>query len=256
MLAAEIRGHSMVSIRDDEDLLTSCVFGHLRYLSPQTVWDKFLSSARGVRDGQSGESLVEALKRELGLSDVTIGMYESVRVLFWRRHRTGDEPDLLIVFSGGLKRSLVLLVEVKLWAKKSGHGEFDQLSRYLKLLRGLPGFRMDVGDVPCAFVVYLTPRYAHAEIEESSRELHGDAGVRDKILGVQWQDLLVACRRSEPRNTIERMVVEDIAALLVRRGLEYFDGMLHIPNLPRFDPGSARFYVSGIRHCFMGFSFV
>ncbi len=39
MLLAEIHGKHLADARDDEDYLTSSVFGHLRYIPPGSFWN-------------------------------------------------------------------------------------------------------------------------------------------------------------------------------------------------------------------------
>jgi hypothetical protein len=55
MLMAEIRGHGRPETQDDEDYLTSSVFGHLRYIPPSVFWEDFLDWA--------GVSLVTAVSK-------------------------------------------------------------------------------------------------------------------------------------------------------------------------------------------------
>jgi hypothetical protein len=45
MLIAELHGKGIAEAQDNEDCLTSCVFGHLRYLPPSVFWEQFLSCA-------------------------------------------------------------------------------------------------------------------------------------------------------------------------------------------------------------------
>jgi hypothetical protein len=48
VLLAEIHGKTLEVARDNEDYLTSAVFGHLRYVAPGLFWDELLKRAKGL----------------------------------------------------------------------------------------------------------------------------------------------------------------------------------------------------------------
>ena len=124
MLLAELHGKAIAEAQNNEDCLTSCVFGHLRYLPPTVFWEEFLANAIGIPvDGESN-SLIEVL----GKQQIRISSYSTVRVLSWPTHPKFGEPDLALVFIGEGMRPLVLFIEAKLWAEKSGSEENDHSS--------------------------------------------------------------------------------------------------------------------------------
>jgi hypothetical protein len=46
MLIAETRGKSAAEVQNNEDYLTSAVFGHLRYVPPNAFWRELFAQAR------------------------------------------------------------------------------------------------------------------------------------------------------------------------------------------------------------------
>lgn len=135
MLLADIRGHSVAAAQDDEDYLTSAVFGHLRYIPPKHFCQRLLSLARGLPDGQAQKSLDDLIRQ----SGHGVSEYSSLKVFFWPRHQWRGEPDLLLSFTGIGLRPITVVIEVKLLSGKSGGGE-DQLVRYLRILDELQEF--------------------------------------------------------------------------------------------------------------------
>jgi hypothetical protein len=97
MLNAEIHGHAVPEIQDNEDYLTSEVFGHLRYLPPSVFWSQFFSRAKGLAADGPEQSLTDYLSRSFG---VCISDFSFLRVRFWPRHRFYGVPDLAMCFEG------------------------------------------------------------------------------------------------------------------------------------------------------------
>ena len=236
MLLAEIHGKTLEEGRNGEDYLTSAVFGHLRYVPPGAFWADALGRARTAADA----TFATLVTRDGG---PPITSYKRLVVHFWPRRPTYGEPDLILAFTGEGLPSLIVLVEVKLGAEKSGTGERDQLVRYLDLLDdavvvaalGLPATTR-------RFVVYLTPRDSSAELRESARLAPRR---EDRLFRLQWQDVLVAARLAalvapEPART----VLMDVARFLAALGLEYFGGFKDVPALAAFEPQSADFAVT------------
>jgi hypothetical protein len=98
MLLAEIHGKSLASVPDNEDYLTSTVFGHLRYLPPSVFWPELFAKVRGLPDANGREpSLADFLAR----SGISPARSDSLTVRFWPAHSRYGEPDLLLQFTGG-----------------------------------------------------------------------------------------------------------------------------------------------------------
>ena len=241
MLLAEIHGKTVQVARDSEDYLTSTVFGHLRYVPPSFFWPDLLAAAKGV-PGPDGET---SLRDTLAGVGIDAAKYERLEARFWRSHPTLGEPDLLLLFSGGPQQPLVVMVEAKLWAGKSGVEENDQLVRYLGVLDGLDAVGLSVPLGAGRYLVYLTPRESQAEVEESLAWSDNPQRERGRLFRLRWQDVLAAARRSsadapEPARTI----LADVAAFLSRLGLEYFSGFKRVAGMPMLAVGDGAIFRS------------
>lgn len=205
MLLAEIHGKSVAEARDAEDYLTSAVFGHLRYVSPAVFWPELFAAA--------------GLVLPAGATDLD--------VRFWPR-TNGDEPDLKLTLSYPNRPPVVVVIEVKLWASKSGTGERDQLIRYL---RGVPG----------ASLVYLTPGDPFAEIADSLNSSIAQEGDKLRLFGLRWQTLHDIARRTAATTTLEpaKLILSDVAKFLDRMGLSGFDSWKGYPDLSTLTPTRA-----------------
>jgi hypothetical protein len=226
MLLAEIHGLGIPEAVDHEDLLTSTVFGHLRYIPPKVFWADFFSRAVSL-PSESGEV---SLQSRLDRAGLRVENYSSLRTIFWGRHPELGCPDLILCFTGPAQRPMVLVVECKLWAEKSGSGEADQLGRYLNLARDLKGISPpltaeELRD-PFFAVLYLTPRESRAEVEETAR-LRERFHDRNLLFRAQWQDIIECFSKAELHPAPDPMwwrALGDVVAFLRRRGLEYFRG--------------------------------
>ncbi len=238
MLLAEIHGHVLETAQQDENHLTSTIFGHLRYIPPQVFWEELFAEAKGWPDESS-------LSRILSDRGVKITDYSSLRIYFWPYHPDFGEPDLILCFSGRDLQSLLVLIEVKLYSGKSGTGEDDQLVKYAKLLN--EPHRLNTDDpLPkgaLTALIYLTTRESIEEIRNSVSLVDS---MPSNFLGMfrsKWQDLLVAARRAAPSALgVPRTVLQDVQHFLERRGLEYFSGFQEDPSLSVLDAQDAVFY--------------
>ena len=217
MLIAEIHGKRFPDIEGREDFLTSAVFGHLRNIPPSLFWPQLL--LRALNSSKRSVSL----HSQLGEAGIDLRQYSNLSVSFWRYFKGYGEPDLVIRFSGGNQRLLVLIVEVKLDSGKSGRGEDDQLKRYLELLNDRSAFATSPQpETTQAYLVYLTRNFSKMEMEESV-EYAIKAGVSDaaeKLFGLQWQDVL-DCAAA---NAHDHDLLREVAEFLKRRGFEAFKG--------------------------------
>jgi hypothetical protein len=245
MLLADIRGHSLVEAQDDEDYLTSAVFGHLRYIPPEYFWERLLSHARGLPDTQDQRSLDEFIRN----SGRRLSEYSSLKVLFWPAHRRRGEPDLLLSFNGIGLRPITIVIEVKLWSGKSS-GDEDQLIRYLQILDELQDFwESKLPEDSLGALVYLTPRESMEEILESLKSSRNPNIDRRRVFRLQWQDFIDACSETLPTGDSRTdMILGDVQSFLRTRGLGYFTGFRRIAPPPAFRVRRACFsklYVKG-----------
>ncbi|MGA2078817.1 MAG: hypothetical protein ABSH52_35470 [Terriglobia bacterium] len=229
MLIADIHGHSLAEAQNNEDYLTSAVFGHLRYIPPEYFWERLLSRARGLPDRQDLKSLDEFIRT----SGHRLSEYLSLQVLFWPAHRRRGEPDLILSFTGIGLRPITIVVEVKLWSGKSG-GDEDQLVRYLQILDELKDFcESKLPEGSLGALVYLTPRESTEEIVESLKSSRNPDIDGRRVFRLQWQDFIGACDETLPTGDSHTdMILQDVRSFLKARGLEYFTGFRRIATLP------------------------
>ncbi len=173
-----------------EDVLTSTIFGRLRYLPPEKILIPFLKSAQSYNP--PGISLGEHLKNQ----GISLELYLTVLFKFWSKHPKYGEPDLILLFKGHQNGDpdLLMLIEAKLYSSKSGVGENDQLKRYyLAIHESINGFYdQDISEFKghIAPLIYLTGFDAQAEINESTREIvEGGRVLKDPIFHLRWQQL-------------------------------------------------------------------
>lgn len=229
MLEAELRGKMPEEVADNEDLLTSAAFGLLKYVPPSVFWPAMLNRAKS----RSGMSFTTKLK----LSGVQINSYDKITLHFWPGHARHGQPDILIVLQGGGQLPLFFIIEVKLWSQKSGHGLKDQLSQYLQALDDFQWLR-DKSQLGEPFltsgVIYLTPRVAWDEIDESIECAGNPQRAKNDLFNLQWQDVSETARSlsSSVREPYDGMLM-DVARLLEYKGLQHFYGFteLSVPML-------------------------
>ena len=230
MLLAEIHGHAIAEAQNSEDYLTSAVFGHLRYLPPAVFWRRLSDKARTLPISGESSTLAVTLERV----SVLLHEYENLDIEFWPSHPLYGIPDLILVFTGEGKRPIVVLIEVKLRAGKSGTGEYDQIARYLKLLDKPAGLSKELPAHAISVLVYLTERDSSAEIEESILACTESEQARNRVFQLHWQDIVEAAQEamSDCPVGMFRMVLGDVSTFLRIRGLEYFNGYKQVGGLP------------------------
>lgn len=228
MLVAEIHGKYVPEARNFEDYLTSAVFGHLRYIKPGAFWDGLFEIAKSQPIESKAITVSERIRKVIGCP---LSSFATLEAIFWPEHKEGI-PDLVLHFSGNQSRSVVILVEAKLTATKSGTGEHDQLARYLRILDSLGGLRPPVPSDALALAVYLTATDSRAEIIESLVQ-HGDTEeARSRLFHLQWQDVIRAVDMTSPSSELEALILDDVRRFLRKRSLEYFSGMEDATKIP------------------------
>ena len=75
-----------------EDILTSTVFGTLKYVRPDLILIPFIESAFLYDENRT--TLWQTLKSE----GIELRCYREVEYMFWPRNNTYGEPDLILLF--------------------------------------------------------------------------------------------------------------------------------------------------------------
>ncbi|MDP3061942.1 MAG: hypothetical protein Q8O40_01830 [Chloroflexota bacterium] len=239
-LHGKVSGSGANATDTSEDLLTSNVFGCLRYVPPERALVPFLETAK------------------LDSKDVFRVQRPVIRAYwsFWPYLQSPDrkpcEPDVVIGLESEWGVHLVM-VEAKYFSDKSsfedeGEHPKDQLARELDNLDILkPG---DLGwrtqkEVTQKTLLYVTqdvamPRNA---IRESLSEYSRKRGKPGTIYWTSWRSLgsILEEQLQSLNDEYQAAVLNDIKQLLEKKGLWMFHGV--IPPAAVFNPKSFVFYI-------------
>jgi hypothetical protein len=202
-----------------EDLLTSTVFGLLRYLPPADGLLAVLRRARPVR--VSGQRVEVG---EPGVDWFDLERVAEVRIDFWPPWGKHGEPDLLLTLRDGNRKPVaVVVIEAKLYSPKSGRAsddnsladdahDPDQLVNYWKGLQSRD-------DVPAgkASVIYLT-RHGAPPIEELVESARRAPAMQ--LAWLSWRNVWEVVEGLAGAS----LVADDLARLLAHKGLKHFNG--------------------------------
>lgn len=212
VLIAELRGKRNAAVAEDEDYLTSTVFGELRHVRDREFWVALFQHA--VSSGVPRTTL------ESKLRDQGIELPQSCEwhISFWPYFSGYGEPDLILRLRTQTGRLIHLLIEVKLHSGKSGSGD-DQLARYFSLLKDASAIPELGGSGSFAAVIYLTLKSGIADVVESLERIP-DPSASSYIFSVQWQDIAQVAFSFAERS----QHLKEIGMFLRKRGYEMFNG--------------------------------
>lgn len=223
MVMAELYGkisRSGSNISDrSEDLLTSDVFGALRYLPPNEGLIPILCAAKSFSDSEC---------LEFGEGEVL------KETLFWNR-LTKSEPDVIVVFE-----KTIVFIEVKYLSSKSGHyseelestinleaASSDQLYREFEDLHNYKG------KFERRFLIYLSAhrKMPVEDIRSGSRAisvLNAKLALLFEMntFWLSWYDIYTTVQQliTDQKNPYLIQVLLDIKNLLFKKGFRYFQG--------------------------------
>ena len=223
MVMAELGGkisRSGANISDrSEDLLTSDVFGALRYLPPDEGLIRILCAAKRFSDGKCFE----------------FGEGEGLReTLFWNRLKE-SEPDVILVFEKS-----VVFIEVKYLSGKSGHfsEELDAITNLEaassdQLYREFVDLHNYKGEFERRFLIYLSAhrRMPVEDIRAGSRAISVlDAKLAPRYemhtFWLSWYAVYTTLLQlmADQKDPHRLLVLSDIKNLLFKKGFRYFQG--------------------------------
>jgi hypothetical protein len=233
-----------------EDLLTSTVFGLLRYVP---LADGLLAAIQQVRPVRiDDQDRVEVLPDSKW---VDVSGVVDARLDFWPYWRGFGEPDVLLTLSDGLGRPCaVVLVEAKLHAPKGGRSRHaqepaDDVLLYDEqdpddagddladdaapdpdqLVRYWTGLHQRVPTGVQARMIYLTKHAAPPadDLGESVRKARNAGGPPMELAWLSWRDIWVVAQRAAGRERPDAdsaRPAADLARLLAHKGLKPFTG--------------------------------
>lgn len=222
MLVAQLKGKLTRNEENLEDLLTSNVFGSIKYLSYELGLIPLLSTAEDMKGNNS-----------LDLSQISCVDYD-----FWpilkEENCNPCEPDVLIHIEHKTGIHTIILVEAKFKSGKSskaddGDKPNDQLAREWDNLSILAQ-REDATPI----ILYTTAdfKFPIDDIEEAQLELKQKRDSKMDIMWISWRKLPVIFYESKSE------ILKDLIEVLRRQWLIFFDG-ISIPE--HFEPFEWRF---------------
>ena len=234
MIQAEIH-NKLLEIENSEDLLTSNVFGLLKYL-PADVFLNILSHAETLSGRKFDCSL--------------LGGYIP-KFIFWENIKCYGEPDLIIKFSNKDGHELTLCIEIKYYSSKSGDGDNDQLRRYFEALTISTKKRFNF-----LGIVYLTKYPARKELKDSLYHIKKKKldNAEEKLFQLRWFEITRSLQEYEGKlNESEKLMLEDLISYLKHKNfVEFANFSFHKES---FNLPPDKFYVLDSQE-FNGFSFL
>jgi len=207
-----------------EDLLTSTVFGILRYVPPAEGLLALLGRARPLSLGADGVARPLQAARIGGL-DGAVDYEQS----FWPRVLRHGEPDLLLTLVDGRERPVAyIIIEVKLGASKSAvagaedsETEIPDVPDPDQLIADWQALRVTGDAALPRTVVYLTahPAPPHEELAASLGRCP-----QAKLAWLSWFDAEATVRRAAELDPDPDCPARDLSRLLVHKGFASFPG--------------------------------
>lgn len=215
MIMALLKGKLSREQENMEDILTSNVFGALRYVSPGEALLPFLAQA----EDEPGHHPLEGIARDA-----------EAQYKFWPRWGLNDSssciPDVVIRIDEPTGRRLLILVEAKYWSPKSSEADEgeklnDQLAREWDCLT-----QVAQGQHREPVLVYLTSgvTFPRNDIHAAQVELAQKSRQRGNMCWLSWQHLFAHVEHTG------NIVLQDLAKLLRHMGLTFFTGFSSIPR--------------------------
>ena len=201
-----------------EDILTSNVFGLLKYVTPEEGLLNYLAFAED-EDGN------QPLKYLGFLHEVS---QDSISYDFWpwweEPNCYGCEPDVVISLKISAQKKLLMLIEAKYLSGKSSEADesydipTDQLAREWDNL----SVRSNKSN-ECPVLIYLTAHYAYPyqDINDAISEFREKRpnSVNPIIYWLSWRHLFELCK------TTANPILKDLILLLERLNLKFFNGV-------------------------------
>jgi len=200
-----------------EDLLTSNVFGSIKYLEPEIG---LLPILKSITDENGATPFSTIMK-----------LYD-VHYKFWTW--LGEEkckrcqPDVIVTFrlSDGKKR--ILVIESKYLSEKSSEADDipersnDQLAREFENAESLAG----TTGIPILLYVTAHFGYPKEDIEESMSEHHKKRQSTMSVYWISWRKMAGLYP-----NAKEDTILHDLVMVLRRMGLTFYEG-ISVPTIP------------------------
>lgn len=227
LIIQAVLGGKSLGYEYTEDILTSTVFGTLKYLRPDAVLIPFIEMAFLYDNKRT------TLWERLNLEGIELRCYQEVDYVFWAWNQNYGEPDLILLFSNHIhgKEDILIVIEAKFKSGKSGINENDQLARYSEAINkdiehfsvpSISNFKGKKG-----FIIYLTQSEAHSDISATSKVIKEKYGeIEESIFHLRWHQLYKTCEKMcEYYSSYEKAIMDDLMRYLEKLGLRDFSGI-------------------------------
>jgi len=211
MLQAMLKGKLTRDEESLEDLLTSIVFGTMKYVP---FGDALLHFFHSVEDSQGENPFKD------------INEISSADFIFWPRLTESGcfpcEPDVLVYVITSERRKLMFLFESKYLYGKSSKAGGDKLPED-QLAKEWDNLVLKAQREKCdPFLIYVTAHtmFPKGEIESSIREYETKKNRKMSAAWISWRKLTRILAQSH------NAMVQDLVKVLRKLGLIYFEGFL------------------------------
>ena len=226
LIQAVLRGKSL-GYEWKEDVLTSTIFGLLKYIRPDMLLIPFIESAFLYDEKRT------KLWEELFSEGIELRCYREIEYFFWAWNQYYGEPDLILIFRNHIHGldDLLLVVEAKFKSGKSGTNEKDQLVRYFEAINNdidnftessVSNFKGRKG-----LIIYLTEAQAHLDIAASNKIIQTRyQEVEERVFHLRWHQLSKTTEKMYPFYTVyEKAMADDLIMYMDKLGLRHFFGI-------------------------------
>jgi hypothetical protein len=226
-LIQAVLGGKSLGYEYTEDILTSTVFGTLKYLKPDMILIPFIESAFLYNEKRT------TLWEKLNSEGIELRCYREVEYVFWTWNQNYGEPDLILIFRDHVHGfdDLLLVVEAKFKSGKSGTEENDQLVRYFEAINNdienftessVSSFKGRKG-----YVVYLTEAEAYSDITATTKIIQSRYNeIKENVFHLRWHQLYKTLEKMYPHySSFEKIIVDDLMKYMEKLGLRDFSGI-------------------------------
>lgn len=226
LIQAVLEGKSL-GYEYTEDILTSTVFGTLKYIRSDMILIPFVESAFLYNEQRT------TLWQKLNSEGIELRCYQKVEYAFWTWNQNKGEPDLILIFKNhvhGLD-DLLLVIEAKFKSGKSGTEENDQLVRYFEAINNdieiftepsVSSFKGKKG-----YIVYLTEAEAYSDINATTKIIESRyPKIKENVFHLRWHQLYKTLDIMDKYYTsFEKSIADDLKKYLEKLGLRDFSGI-------------------------------
>ncbi|MFH1941896.1 MAG: hypothetical protein ABIL68_07300 [bacterium] len=231
MLQAELKGKAP-EVENSEDILTSNVFGLIKYLPASEGMFQILKEAKDYSTDRN--SFLNNVKAQ----GIDLSEYDDVDYLFWESSPKFGEPDLILIFKSRKEalKDLMLCIEIKYLSGKSREGEYDQLMDYCLSLefkdRRKTYHNPKIAKFDGIFLglVYLTYFSQYRSARDSLAQIR-KKGVLDyekKLYELRWNEITKTLSGIQSKSMYVEKIKEDLIFLLKKKNFIDFKGFSEV----------------------------